>query len=302
MAKAVIAATRHPSLDLEPWRDVVARLYRERSEFAGGPDDALLAGAEETANATTEHASRIWMVSLFALILALLRGRRADALSVRELGRIMAATQDPPGVSSAVRLAARAHMLGERRAQQEMRGPGGANRPPASGPPRSRDSLFAEWLARQSAGSKMREWAEGMRQDVRWQTVQAIRAGAPAQVLRERLESRWANYGQRFALIAQTELAIAYNGGYLLSLPEHSYVRIPPIGDARVCPTCRHLLEGKVFEVLHRAPEHPTRLDWETKLWPGKSGKRNDTGVVVPAVPQHPGCRHRVVWYSGNRS
>ena len=297
MARAVLK--RHPSLDLENWQDTVKRLYS--GEFAAGPEDPLLAETEHGANASTEHLSRIWLISLFALIVSFSRGRRLSALREEDVRSIIAASEEPPSVAEAIASAGHAFRLGERIAQREARQlPGGAGRPPASRrPPGGRERLFAEWLARQSAGAKMREWASGMREDVRWQVVQAIREGATANNLRQRLENRWANYGQHFALIAQTELALAYNGGYLLSVPEHSYVTIPAIEDARVCEHCRHLLEGKVFEVLHEVPEHPAKLDWETKIWPGKPGKRPDTGEAVPAIPQHPGCRHRVSWYSG---
>ena len=297
MARAVLK--RHPSLDLENWQDTVKRLYS--GEFAAGPTDPLLAETEQGANASTEHFSRIWLVSLFALILSFSRGRRLNALREADVRAIIAASEDPPDTHTAVQSAGHAFALGARIAQREMRPtPGGTRRPPTTGrPPGGRERLFAEWLARQSAASKMREWADGMRQDVRWQVVQAIREGATTETLRQRLETRWERYGQNFALIAQTELALAYNGGYLLSLPEHSYVYVPPIGDGRVCQKCKTLLEGRVFEVLHEAPEHPAKLDWETKIWPGKPGKRPDTGQDVPTVPMHPGCRHRAQWYSG---
>ncbi len=297
MARAVLK--RHPSLDLENWQDTVKRLYS--GEFAAGPEDPLLAETEQGANTSTEHFSRIWLISLFALIASLSRGRRLSALREADVRSIIAASEEPPSVAPAITSAGHAFRLGERIAQREARQlPGGAGRPPVSRkPPGGRERLFAEWLARQSAGSKMREWAEGMRQDVRWQVVQAIREGATTETLRQRLETRWERYGQNFALIVQTELALAYNGGYLLATPEHSYVTIPAIGDARVCAKCKHLLEGKVFEVLHQAPEHPVKLDWETKIWPGKPGRRPDTGEDVPTVPMHPGCRHRAQWYSG---
>ncbi len=168
------------------------------------------------------------------------------------------------------------------------------------GPPAQRKvRLQALWYARTSSGLKMREWANGMRDDVRWQVVEALREGISAEELKDRLEVRWEKYGQNFALIATTEMNDAYNSGYLLSLPAGSYVTVPPINDDKVCEYCKRLLEGKVFEVLHHAPKNPTRFELETCVWPGKSNVGRKPKDYVPCITLHPGCRHKFVYLSG---
>ena len=156
----------------------------------------------------------------------------------------------------------------------------------------------AEWIARQSAGSKMREWAEGMRADVRWQVVQAIREGIPADMLAERLQKRWDNYGQRFQMIAVTEMSMAYNDGVLSQLAG-SYVVVPTIGDDKVCKQCHRLLEGKVFYVSDRAIDDPTPQQIEQIVWIGKSNIGRLQENWRPCVPLHPNCRHVYVKYRG---
>lgn len=176
---------------------------------------------------------------------------------------------------------------------------GGPPKMPPKTPPEKKLRANALLYARTSAALKMREWADGMRDDVRWQVVRAIQEGVSPDVLAQRLEARWEHYGQNFQMIAVTELNDAFNSGYLLSLPEGSYVTVPPINDDRVCPACKELLEGKVFEVLHHPPVHLTRQVLETALWPGKSNIGRKREDWVPCVGLHPNCRHRVVFFSG---
>ncbi len=157
---------------------------------------------------------------------------------------------------------------------------------------------IAAWIARQSAASKMREWAEGMREDVRWQVVQAIRDGITAEELEQRLNQRWDNYGQHFRTIAATELAMAYNDASLV-LMAGKHVVIPPIGDEKVCKECKYWLEGKVFYVSPVPIENPTKQQLEQYLWPGKSNVGRKQEDWVPCLPLHPNCRHVPVLYRG---
>lgn len=179
-------------------------------------------------------------------------------------------------------------------------GHGGA-RPPFLPPIRrtAKEMANARWFARTSSVLKMREWASGMREDVRFQTVEALREGLGAKQLAARLEARWDHYGQDFGMIAVTELNFAFNAGMLLTLPAGSYVTVPPINDDRVCGHCKELLENKIFEVLHAAPENPTRMELETCVWPGKSNYGRKVKDYVPCVPLHPNCRHMYVYFSG---
>jgi len=156
----------------------------------------------------------------------------------------------------------------------------------------------AEWIARQSAASKMREWAGGMREDVRWQVVQAIRESITANELAERLEQRWAHYGQHFQTIAATEMSMAYNDATLTMLAG-KHVVVPVIGDGKVCSACKHLLEGKVFYVSPVKIENPTKQQREQYLWPGKSNVGRKREDWIPCLPLHPKCRHVIVKYRG---
>ncbi len=295
-------------LPLSSWEEQVREIQRKTE----GPFlSAWLDQAEQQANREGQRRAHAWLAALWPLVFTLYP--RWDK---RAQERVWRASQDPvrtvdiaheiataafraAGEDSAKQLRATARaarQAGE--PLREPRVPSGAPRKPPPGPP-APDSVrrHAEWIARTSAATKMREWALGMREDVRWQVVAAIREGIPAQELAKRLEERWDHYGQHFSLIATTELSTAYNEGYLLAMPEHSYVYVPPIGDGRVCEKCRTLLEGKVFEVLHHRPEHVTRQDAETRLWVGKGRLWN--GRDVPTLPQHPNCRHLGVFYSG---
>ncbi len=172
-------------------------------------------------------------------------------------------------------------------------------KPPPGPPSDNKTKLNALWYARTSSALKMKEWADGMRNDVRWQVVRAIKEGISKNELARRLEERWDHYGQSFQKIAVTELNDAYNSGYLLALPEGSYVTVPKIHDDKVCYECKELLEGKVFEVLHHPPEHLTRQVLETATWSGKSNIGRKKEDYVPCVPLHVSCRHHYVFLSG---
>ncbi|MFX4303000.1 hypothetical protein ACOJUR_12210 [Alicyclobacillus tolerans] len=156
----------------------------------------------------------------------------------------------------------------------------------------------AEWMARQSAASKMREWAEGMREDVRWQVVQAIREGLTPADLANRLEERWDRYGQNFQMIAVTEMSMAYNDAVLDALKD-DYVVIPPMNDDKVCRYCARLLEGKVFWVSPHPIPNATKQENEQYMWVGKSNVGRKQKDWIPCVPLHPNCRHILVRYRG---
>ena len=156
----------------------------------------------------------------------------------------------------------------------------------------------AQWIARQSAGSKMRKWADGMKEDVRWQVVQAIRDDLSVDELEDRLKERWSESGAHLRTIAATELSMAYNDAALVLL-KGKYVVIPPIGDEKVCKECARWLEGKVFYVLEHAPDNPTKEQNEMYLWPGKSNIGRKPKDYIPCLPLHPNCRHMVVLYTG---
>lgn len=155
-----------------------------------------------------------------------------------------------------------------------------------------------EWAAEQSAGNRMKNWAYGMREDVKWQVLQALREGISADELAKRLEARWDKYGQDFQLIAVTEMNIAYNDACLNEW-SGKHVVIPTIGDDKVCHDCKKLLEGKVFYVSPAIILNPTKLQAHQYLWIGKSNVGRKKSDWWPCLPLHPRCRHIVVLYRG---
>lgn len=176
--------------------------------------------------------------------------------------------------------------------------PPGGSQPPRRPAPiidltRYRQTKEAAWLAEHAAALHLRGWALGMQTAVRALVVQAVQERWTAAQLTAALADRWRLSGVDFRRIAVTELNAAYSGGLLLALPAHSSVWIPPIGDGQVCAACRHVLEGRVFRVLHAPPIPPTKADRETALWPTKSNRGiRDRAAWDPCVPLHPFCRH----------
>ncbi len=170
--------------------------------------------------------------------------------------------------------------------------PGRPVKPPIPLLPRQQQKE-AEWIAEQAAAQKIRQWADEIRDEIRWQVVEAVRQRMSSTALAKVLEDRWRLSGYRARRIAVTELNAAYASGMLLALPEHTTVYVAPIGDRKVCADCKRLLEGKYFTALHQPPLHPTKYQRETCLWPAKNGM---TGMNHrdwdPATPLHPFCRH----------
>ena len=326
-------------LRLPSWERIVANLAAKQrlggnpSEFAHPFADPALDAAERQALRAADQRSRMWLLGLFPILLAVLASR----MSRRSVERMM----DDAGPDAAEPLDVTiqvAWAIGEARAQSPPARPMTPGRiepgarvpldipepmfpesppptPPIQPPPLAPDgapegmprfpasvsprgAAQAEGWARMSAALKMREWAAGMREDVRWQTADAVRQGVGPEELARRLRERWAQHGQNFHLIAITELADAFSSGMLWSLDVGSYVTVPPIGDARVCPECRELLESRVFEVRHSAPRNPSRFDLETTVWPGKSNVGRDKADWVPCITLHPRCRHLFLPFS----
>lgn len=143
-----------------------------------------------------------------------------------------------------------------------------------------------------SSTLKLLQWANSFRDDIRWQISEGMREGITKEQLSKRLEERWEKHGQHFTQIVVTEINTMFNSSYLLELPEYSYVTVPPIRDNKVCKYCKNLLEGRVFKVLHTAPNNPTKEELETCVWPGKSNVGLTPNKYVPTIPMHGNCRH----------
>ncbi|MCL6442540.1 MAG: phage head morphogenesis protein [Alicyclobacillus sp.] len=221
--------------------------------------------------------------------------------------RILEATEeDPIDVENTADIIANTINIGVRRGKHQILLP---DKGPWVDVPKKPDTVIhvsqpklhrlAEWVAKQSAGAKMREWAEGMREDVRWQVAQAIRDRVTAEVLADRLKERWNVHGAKFLTIAVTEMGMAYNEAFLTVMAGH-YVVVPTIGDSRVCNECHRLLEGKVFWVSPVPIENPTKQEAEQYIWPGKSNVGRKKADWWACCPLHPLCRHVYVRYRGN--
>ncbi len=170
-------------------------------------------------------------------------------------------------------------------------------RPPArrsSGFPvlTDRQRAQAGWLAEQTAAAKMREWADGLKDDVRWEVVRAVREHWTAARLAQELRDRWRLDGVRWTRIASTELSMAYHDGLLSSIAQETWGYVAPLGDNKVCADCKRLVEGRHFRLLPAAPRDPTADDWHHALWPQKSNWGRAHKDWVPCLPVHPNCRH----------
>ena len=122
--------------------------------------------------------------------------------------------------------------------------------------------------------------------------VEAIQRQDDLATLRQTVEDAWHRAGTRWQREAATQVSTVYHDSLLAAVTAPTWGYVRAIGDDRVCPRCRRLLEGRWFRLLAEAPKRPTPDDWARALWPGKPAQRD--GQAVPALPQHPLCRHVV--------
>jgi len=255
-------------------------------------EGAILSDASQTAAA---WLLRVWLISKLPL-----RHRTERAYDAV----LDASDEDMVDLDDVVEGVVESQTLGRETAKQDARKPdmGEWIEVPKPASKRRLSKLkvakTSEWIARQSAASKMREWAEGMREDVRWHVVQAIREGLSPADLAARLEERWDKYGQDFQMIAVTEMSLAYNDA-VLDVLQGDYVVVPPINDAKVCRSCERLLEGKVFWVSPAPIPNATQQENEQYMWVGKSNVGRKQKDWIPCCPLHPRCRHILVRYRG---
>lgn len=284
--------------DWTNWQERLRQLAEGTPE--GTWPDPNLQGLEDTIISRASVSASAWLLRLWLLLQGSVRTRDEDTFD----DLLEASEDDPIDVDDVANQITRAQEIARRRVERSKTLPDkGDWIDVPSPPPPHRVSVpkpdkTAEWLARQSSASKMREWASGMREDVRWQVVQAIREGLNPSQLAERLEGRWERYGQNFQMIAVTEMSLAYNNA-TLSLLGDDYVVVPPIGDDRVCKSCKRWLEGKVFWVAPAPIEDATKQENEQYVWVGKSNIGRKEADWIPCIPLHPRCRHVFVRYRG---
>lgn len=289
---------KHP-FDLLNWQERLRKLSGQRVEDEW--PDPLLNKVEHGLLRDASASAALWLTRIWAWATQALQ--RPSEASYERIVR--ASEQTPLNIDNTVVDIASVVRAGINRAKHQLELP--QKGPWVEVPPKPAETIHverqqlqkqAEWIARTSAATKMREWADGMREDVRWQVVQAIREGISVDELAERLKQKWDGYGAHFRTIAATEMGMAYNDGVLLQLAG-DYVVIPAIDDGRVCQSCKKLLEGKVFYVSPTPIQDPTQQEYEQCLWPGKSNVGRLKENWWPCAPLHPNCRHVYVRYRG---
>ncbi len=284
-------------IDLLNWQKRLRELSGDVEEWA----DPALSDMEDKILSEASASASEWLLNLWLISKRALKNRTKSTFD----DVIKESEPDPVSIERVVRHIQRAQEIGIKRVEHSKelpdKGPWIEVPTRPSGlikltPPKSKAA--AEWIARQSAGAKMREWASGMREDVRWQVVQAIREDLRPAELAKRLNERWDDYGQHFQTIAVTEMSMAYNDAVLSHLGD-DYVVVPPIGDEKVCKHCFRLLEGKVFWVSPVPIQNATQQENEQYMWVGKSNVGRKVKDWIPCIPLHPNCRHVFLRYRG---
>jgi hypothetical protein len=289
--------------DFLDWQSVLRRLAGDMPEVWADPNLEQLEGSiiRDTSKTALGWMTLVWLRSRIAL-------KKRTEQSYEDV--LDESEPAPVDVDDAVDRIVEAVEIGKKQAQHQDELPDKGPRVDVPEPPKDvyvprspisrqpKPHATAQWIARQSAASKMREWEVGMREDVRWQVVQGIRERISADELAKRLEKRWEVHGVKLQRIAVTEMSMAYNDAVLTLLSDR-YVVIPVIGDAAVCGPCHRLLEGKVFWVSPVPIENPTQQEYEQYVWVGKSNIGRSRADWWPCVPLHPNCRHVYVKYRG---
>ena len=159
--------------------------------------------------------------------------------------------------------------------------PGGV--PPWRGVRLTPDVRRAIQWAHASAAVNVSRWASTVRDDLRWQTMIALRAGRSYRQQARVLRDGYTQWGADFERVALTEAHASMMAGRLLGYPEGSTVRA--ILAPGACQDCRRLLEGKTFTVRREPGD-----SW-TEVWPGKTNAGLPRSEWRPCVPEHPRCR-----------
>ncbi|MGB9660666.1 MAG: hypothetical protein ACPL5F_01440 [Moorellaceae bacterium] len=141
----------------------------------------------------------------------------------------------------------------------------------------------AEWAAR-AAALKITQWANAIRDEIRWEVAQAIRKRLTPKQLEQVLHDRFGQYAADLRRVAITELNDAYHTGYLLNIPEGTVVRGVSAPDA--CSFCLENINGKEYIVSHKPEEDAWKY-----IWPGKTNFGRKRQDWVPTIPVHPNCR-----------
>lgn len=154
-------------------------------------------------------------------------------------------------------------------------------KPPHGMPPEWQAAAAAQWAA----------WERSLRDTLRVDGWQAALGRLPPDLVARQWADRWRQWGGRWRRLVSTALNETYHAGLFAAVRQPAWGYVAPIGDAHVCRECHRLLEGRWFRLLAQPPADPTPDAWQRALWPGKRSPRPD-GVRVPALPQHPHCRH----------
>lgn len=145
----------------------------------------------------------------------------------------------------------------------------------------------AKWATR-AAGLKLTQWADTIRNELRWEVAQAIRKRLTPKQLEQILHDRFEQYAADLRRVAITELNDAYQTGYLLTMKPGVVVEGVSAPDA--CSFCQEHINGKRYVVSHKS-----EVDEWKYVWPGKTNFGRKRQDWVPTIPSHPLCRCRWV-------
>ncbi len=144
----------------------------------------------------------------------------------------------------------------------------------------------------QDIATRLTHWAEQIAETVQETWTQGRRVGQTAKEVTQGVRDHFTGWSQDFARLTRTELAAAWQNATLATTTAE-YGIVKAISGA--CPDCVRLLEGQTFRLYK---SRPANADAEamTAFWPDKwlENWNKPKSAWIPAIPQHPSCRHHL--------
>lgn len=161
-------------------------------------------------------------------------------------------------------------------------------------------------LSLASAGNNLREISDHAKSQIKRVLIDSQVTKMGPRELEKRLRETFKGIDRDWRKVTVTESASTAINGYLFTQGDGQQVVVQSAADC--CDWCREMLHGKIFTVLHKAPDPANTKLWETALWPGKSNvgrsrhkkarggvSRSASQLWMPCCPLHPSCRCRPV-------
>jgi hypothetical protein len=146
----------------------------------------------------------------------------------------------------------------------------------------------AKW-AEKAAALKITQWADTIRDEIRWTVAESIRKKLQPWQLQQILWDKFKQYATDLRRVAITELHDSYITGKIMSWPEGTIVE--GVSAPGACSFCKTHINGKRFKIVHTPPANPTEEDYKTLMWPGKTNFGRKRADWIPTVPSHVNCR-----------